>query len=88
LQYALAGTLTYWLTNEHKDLNKSKQTYTDNQLETSVKTMTTFSLIQAGANDKIVNHYKAKVLTGLRATGVWHYALLTEALEASVTEIK
>eukprot|EP00961_Rhodomonas_salina_P177694 2396175-Rhodomonas_salina.1 len=84
--YGLLGVLCYFLSNEFKDLCTSKKEYSENQLVTSVLTLSTFSI--AHKPQEQVQKAQVHISQHLRAQGVMHFAFMTDALEDSAHVVK
>eukprot|EP00961_Rhodomonas_salina_P012811 172564-Rhodomonas_salina.1 len=88
VHYGLLGALTDFLNTEYKQLRRSKQDYTENQLVTSVRTLSTFSLGLAECTEEQIQQVMVHILAHLRAQAAIHYAVMVPALKACATGIK
>eukprot|EP00961_Rhodomonas_salina_P288783 3902615-Rhodomonas_salina.1 len=84
--YWLLGVLCDFLSNEFKDLHTSKEEYSENQLVTSVQTLSTFSI--AHKQQEQVQKEQVHISQHLQAQGAMHFTFMTDALEDSAHVVK
>lgn len=83
LLYGLAPTIVDYLTKVRPVLQVKKG---ENQLNHSVRTMSTFSL--DAKEVELIERNKARVLCEVRCMGIWHFALMVPALLMSARGMK
>ena len=81
LLYGLAPVIIDYLTTVRPALDK-----TENQLNHSVRSLSTFSM--DAADTAAIDRNKARVLSEVRCMGIWHFALMIPALMLSAKSMK
>jgi len=85
--YGLVGEMRTFLEVQFKAVKKSHGTSTENQLEHSVRTLSCFSLQQQKFSEEDIARNMVRVLVEVRVFGVWHHAIMTVLLQASVAVV-
>mmetsp|Transcript_9367 Transcript_9367/g.18711 ORF Transcript_9367/g.18711 Transcript_9367/m.18711 type:complete len:298 (+) Transcript_9367:1320-2213(+) len=89
LLYSLIGEMRTFLATEHRLLKKSRSaSATENQLEHSVRSLSCFSLFQQKFGDEQIARNQIRVIVEVRVYGIWHHAVMTVCLQASVMVVQ